>query len=1193
MAEFIHSQSEDLWSKAVASLKPEIRELFTGETINRREALEVLLYEAHTQRELCIRKQWRIKKKSGDIIILRDVFEKIIQCVDKFKMLGNAAAEFAPGYASVPWAAIKMLLQTSINDTTAFAAMIDGVEEVTSTIARCAIFEAVYMKDTTSATDHLKASLVSLYAAILNFLGISCTYFSTSSGKRFMKATFEPAKEIEDALKRVGAKQKEVERTAQIASMEVLHETSTRMHDLTTMVSGLFTQLEIANSRIANLNINQTSAEDHSSPENLEFVRQSIVSLMGPTKRTIQRTSGTRPDHLGVEERIQIFDWLSSIRYASHHLTETNGRLDNSGEWLFQRSEFLSWTNSSISGTLWVHGMPGCGKTKLASAAIDLEIARKAEQGTTAAPMAYFYCSRNSAEAGRSEPEEVLRCIARQLCGDDPEKVVDEDLLHLWENTGKPQIGQKKLDVEAAMRLILKTLASNPATIIIDALDELQADKRHEIFDSLDQIVKQSPNVVKVFLTSRNDGDIVCRLNNTPNIYISAQENQADIERFIEAELDKTIAQKRLLRGVVSVEVRRQVTVTLNHGAQGMFRWVSLQIQNLCDPQRMKLEEDVLHELRQLPQSLFDLYKIAFDQICQLGPSSYEVAVSTLQLLLVAVRPITWPEILHILQVSHTQIRGGISREQLLDITCNFVQDDEQQQCPRFAHQSVREYLETRSDFASGVSHAKAAHMCLQHISAQGNADTRTFCYSSFYLGNHLSATVPEQRTALRPLLQELLLPPHPVASQGSEQEQSDLFKKWRRRIGSFINAKFLDLNTVDKAESCIKAIVSVSPLATTCALGVDEIMAMSKPSKSDIFDFIHIPFSGNIYWANSEPIKLYHRRNCFMLAIILSQPRIVTAVRNLHFHVDTPSPSGQTGLSVATKLGNAEMIWELLVWGANADQIYQDRGYEQPRPQGHHRAATSMGYHVTQDDQRKVQSPFHYKGEKMPVIHVAMNNEKGAECVKVLTEFGADVNARTSNNVTPLQHCLEYGNLKIMFEVFGILLKAGADTSALLETGRTIAHVVAAMGHYELIRQLLDNGADCSSRDLFQQSPLQLAIRYGHRKAADLLESKYGPPSPLKISKDSSPIYGPQDVPSSLEEASIPSISLQEYESNGQASNATILGDPDALSQSSKPQFNSLEYLEWDQVINSEKPKKSIYRRSLSSLLRKKKSAT
>lgn len=84
--------------------------------MNRRDALEVLLYEAHAQRMLCIKKQWKITKKSGDVIILRDVFEKIIQCVDKFKMLGNAAAEFAPGYASVPWAVIKMLLQVYRSD---------------------------------------------------------------------------------------------------------------------------------------------------------------------------------------------------------------------------------------------------------------------------------------------------------------------------------------------------------------------------------------------------------------------------------------------------------------------------------------------------------------------------------------------------------------------------------------------------------------------------------------------------------------------------------------------------------------------------------------------------------------------------------------------------------------------------------------------------------------------------------------------------------------------------------------------------------------------------------------------------------------------------------------------------------------------------------------------------------------------
>lgn len=97
-----------------------------------------------------------------------------------------------------------------------------------------------------------------------------------------------------------------------------------------------------------------------------------------------------------------------------------------------------------------------------------------------------------------------------------------------------------------------------------------QADKRHELFDCLDHIVRQSPNVVKVLLTSRNDGDIVCRLKTTPNIYISAQDNKTDIHHFIEIELEKTITQRRLLRGVVSADLRYMIILTLNHGAQGM-----------------------------------------------------------------------------------------------------------------------------------------------------------------------------------------------------------------------------------------------------------------------------------------------------------------------------------------------------------------------------------------------------------------------------------------------------------------------------------------------------------------------------------------------------------------------------------------------------------------------------------------------
>lgn len=602
----------------------------------------------------------------------------------------------------------------------------------------------------------------------------------------------------------------------------------------------------------------------------------------------------------------------------------------------------------------------------------------------------------------------------------------------------------------------------------------------------------------------------------------------------------------------------------------------------------MKLEEDVLHELGQLPKSLFDLYKIAFNQICQLGPSSYEVALSTFQLLLVAIRPITWPEILHLLQVSHPSLQGGISREQLLDVTCNFIDDDGEQECPRFSHQSVREYLETRSDFALGVSNAKAAHMCMHQISTQGNTNTRNFCYSSFYVANHLAATTPEQRTALISLLKQLLLPQPSNTSQRLEPQSSDLFKKWRRRLRSFIDVGFLEPMKADSMENCIPAIVSVSPLAAICALGLDEILVMLKPSSVHMFSVISIP---KLFCLNSQQkINIYREKNCFMLAIILSQPRIVRAVRSLGYSVDVPTTTGTTALSLAAEIGRANMVRELLIWGANPNQTCQPmtEPYAEPLPVPKfsssaetRRAATSMGFHVTRDGRREIQSPFYYKGERMTVLHLAMNNEHGAECVSALIESGANVNTRTSNNVTPLEHCLEYGNLKIMFEVFSVLLKAGADSNALLGSGRTIAHVVAAMGHHELIGQLLDAGTNCSSKDIFQQTPLELAIRYGHARTAELLESTYGAPVPATVPEDSSL---PCEAQSIFDQSYVPSISIQDVEDTGLPLNhRPIVGQPVHWNPSPS------EKLEWNEIVHPKQLKKSIFRRSISSFLKKK----
>ena len=127
-----------------------------------------------------------------------------------------------------------------------------------------------------------------------------------------------------------------------------------------------------------------------------------------------------------------------------------------------------------------------------------------------------------------------------------------------------------KLSIEDSTELIIALLDDNPATIIIDALDECQPNTRHELIKSLNDIVNKSANLVKVFVSSRDDIDLVLELADVPNIFISASDNRKDIEEFVHHEVENAIKRRRLLRGQVSDELKNRIIGTLIDGANGM-----------------------------------------------------------------------------------------------------------------------------------------------------------------------------------------------------------------------------------------------------------------------------------------------------------------------------------------------------------------------------------------------------------------------------------------------------------------------------------------------------------------------------------------------------------------------------------------------------------------------------------------------
>lgn len=187
-------------------------------------------------------------------------------------------------------------------------------------------------------------------------------------------------------------------------------------------------------------------------------------------------------------------------------------------------------------------------------------------------PIAYFYCVRNTVEPERANPDDILRSILKQLSSSEPDLRIREPVVKAYKEKKKEAKGHnpEKLMLDETVEIILALLETNPENIVIDALDECDPDRRHELFEALDMIIQQSASLVKVFVSSRDDGDIVCRLTSSPNVFIRTSDNEVDIECFARTEVAQAIKKKRLIKGNVSGQLENRILETLIDGAHGM-----------------------------------------------------------------------------------------------------------------------------------------------------------------------------------------------------------------------------------------------------------------------------------------------------------------------------------------------------------------------------------------------------------------------------------------------------------------------------------------------------------------------------------------------------------------------------------------------------------------------------------------------
>lgn len=257
---------------------------------------------------------------------------------------------------------------------------------------------------------------------------------------------------------------------------------------------------------------------------------------------------------------LKIRGWLAPPDPSTNYQSALKQRQADTGLWLLNSEAYSKW-NSNGASNLWLHGIPGCGKSILSSTVIE-NIFQVCEDDP-GKMLAYFYF--DFKDERKQNPDLMIRSLVCQLsqkCIKTPSSL--EVLYASYENK------QQQPRREDLLKVLCELISMYPETyIILDALDE--CGNREELMDAVHQIIDWRLHNLHFAVTSRKERDILEGLKDLLEekdiICLQSHLVDADIRKYVGQRL---LRDKSLKKWHKDPDICSEIESTLMEGSKGM-----------------------------------------------------------------------------------------------------------------------------------------------------------------------------------------------------------------------------------------------------------------------------------------------------------------------------------------------------------------------------------------------------------------------------------------------------------------------------------------------------------------------------------------------------------------------------------------------------------------------------------------------